>query len=84
MGANGVSVLAFCRENHLQVDMVIDRAEEKQGRIVEGYSVEEPERIKDRLDVIIVSARHIAEGIKKELSDSKVEVIDLNEFLYVY
>lgn len=84
VGANGVSVLAFCRKNHLQVDMVIDRAEEKQGCIVEGYPVEEPERIKDRLDVIIVSARHIAEGIKKELSDSKVEVIDLNEFLYVY
>lgn len=83
-GANGVSLLAFCRENRLQVDMVIDRSKEKQGCVVEGYQVGKPEEIGDRLQVILVSSRYIAERVRAELSGKKMEVIDLNQVLYVY
>ena len=83
-GANGISVLAFCRENHLQVDMVIDKSKAKQGCIIEGYQVKAPEEIGDTLQVVIVSTRYIAENVREELLDQEIEVIDLNELLYVY
>lgn len=84
VGANGISLLQFCRENQLQVDMVIDKSKAKQGSMIEGYHVEAPEDIGDQIQVMIVSTRYIAESVREELFDRKTEVIDLNEFLCVY
>lgn len=84
VGANGISLLKFCRQNNLQVDMVIDMSKEKRGCIVEGYRIDGPEDINDHLQVIIVSARHICESVMKKVAKWNIEVIDLNQLLYVY
>ena len=83
-GANGVSLLEFCREKGLPIDMVVDKSEQKQGQVVEGYIVEPPENIGDRLQVIILTARYIYENVIDELSGRDIEVIDINQMLWMY
>ncbi len=83
-GANGISLLKFCRQNNLQVDMVIDTAKAKRGCMVEGYRIDGPEDINDHLQVIIVSARHICESVMKKVAKWNIEVIDLNQYIYIY
>lgn len=84
VGANGISLLKFCREHGLQVDMVIDGSKEKQGQTVEGYQIQAPGDINEQLQVVIVSARNICESVAKEVSKWNIEVVDLNQLLYVY
>ncbi len=83
-GANGVSFLQFCRKNGLPIDMVIDKSEQKQGQVVEGYLIEPPENIGDRLQVIIITARYIYGSVIEELSGRDIEVIDINQMLWMY
>lgn len=84
VGENGIAFLKFCNENGLNIDMVIDKSIQKQGKNVEGYLVEPPGNIGSRLQVIIVTARFILESVKSELAEKDVEVIDINQFLYLY
>lgn len=83
-GANGISFLEFCRENGLSVDMVVDKSKEKQGQIVHGYLVEAPDNIGDKLQVVIVTTRYIFRSVIKELAERDIEVIDINQHLWVY
>lgn len=84
VGANGSSLLEFCREHNLKVDMVVDKSEKKQGCIVEGYPVKPPEEIDGRLQAIIVTTRHICDSVRNEVAGWNIEVIDVNQFLRVY
>lgn len=84
VGANGISLLQFCREHGLQVDMVIDGSQDKQGRTVEGYQIMAPEDINGQLQVVVVSARHICESVAERVSKWNIEVVDLNQFLFIY
>ena len=83
-GANGVSLLKFCKANNLHIDMMIDKDKKKQGCILEGYQVKAPEEIGDILQVIIISARYIYKSVLEELSGQNIEVIDINQFLWIY
>lgn len=83
-GINGLSLLHFCRDNELEADMVVDRSPEKQGREIDGYCVSSPEKIGDRVKVIIVTARYILESVRQEVEQQDVEIIDINEFLAIY
>ena len=83
-GDNGVSLLRFCRENGLQIDMVIDKSREKHGCIVEGYRIKAPEEIDHKLQVIIISSRYIFNDVEEELAGKDLELIDINQFLWIY
>lgn len=83
-GANGISLLEFCNENSLKIDMVVDKSKEKQGNIVNGYLVKAPEDIDDKIQVVIITARNIFHDVTKELSGKKIEVIDINQFFVLY
>ncbi len=83
-GENGAAFIRFCNENNLHLDMVVDKSVEKQGKVIEGYLIESPEEIGGRLQTVIVTARLIYEGVKKELEEGNIEVIDINQFLYLY
>ena len=83
-GENGLSFLKFCNDNDLCIDMVIDKAVEKRGKRVEGYLIESPEGIENRLQVVIVTSRFIFKSVKKELSKSGIEVLNLEQLLYLY
>lgn len=83
-GANGRSLLSFCKKNNLDVDMVIDKSKEKQGCEINGYLIKAPEDIEDNLHVMIVSSRNIAASVRRELAGRDMEIIDINQLLYIY
>lgn len=83
-GINGVSLLNFCVENELDVDIVVDKSKEKQGKVIDGYFIGPPESIGNHIKVVIVTARYIIESVRAELSGLEVEVIDINEYLAIY
>ena len=84
VGANGISFLKFCKENDLHIDMLIDKSKQKQGKTVEGYLVQSPKDIGDNLQVIIITARYIYENVIKEVAERDIEVIDINQVLWMY
>lgn len=84
VGANGVSLLKFCKANDLHIDMVIDKDKKKQGCILEGYRVKAPEEIGNIVQVIIISSRYIYQSVVEELLGQNIEVIDINQFLWIY
>ena len=83
-GANGISFLEFCRKNDLSIDMVVDKSKEKQGQTVHGYLIEAPEDIGDKLQVVIVTTRYVFKNVMEELVGQNIEVIDINQHLWVY
>lgn len=84
MGANGISLIEFCRENDLKIDMVVDKAKEKQGKIIEGYQIKAPEDLDEKINVIIITTRYILGDVVKELSGRRIELIDINQFFALY
>ncbi|MDE5931328.1 MAG: hypothetical protein K2H40_02440, partial [Lachnospiraceae bacterium] len=84
VGANGISLLNFCVEKELDLDIVVDKSKEKRGKVIGGYLINPPESIGDNIKVVIVTARYIAESVRAELSEKEVEIIDINEYLAIY
>ena len=83
-GANGISLLDFCSDNELDVDIVVDKSKEKQGKVVNGHLINPPESLDDNVKVAIVTPRHIVENVRAELSGKEAEIIDINEYLAIY
>lgn len=83
-GNNGKALLEFCIQYKLEVEIVIDKSEDKQGSILQGYLVVSPEKALDRIQVIIVSAYSIYEDVCKEVGERNIEIIDINQFLCFY
>lgn len=83
-GENGMAFLRFCKENNLHIEMLIDRSEKKQGKVIEGYRVEGPEDINDRIQAVIVTTRNIYAHVAEELSNVDIKAFDLNQMLLVY
>lgn len=84
VGANGISLLNFCRENGLEINMVVDKSPAKQGQIFNGYTVRAPEEINGNVEIVIVTPRYIYENVRRELSEQDMEVIDINQYLGIY
>lgn len=84
VGANGISLLNFCVENELNVDIVVDKSKEKQGKVINGYMINPTESLGDNIKVVIVTARCIVESVRMELSGKEAEIIDINEYLEIY
>ena len=83
-GNNGKALLEFCIQYKLEVETVIDKSEDKQGSILQGYLVVSPEKALDRIQVIIISAYSIYEDVCKEVGERNIEITDINQFLCFY
>lgn len=83
-GENGRAFLRFCRENDLHIDMLIDRSEEKQGKMVEGYCVEGPEDMDGRIQAVIVTPQGIYPHVAEDLAGQDIVLFDLNQLLWIY
>ena len=83
-GNNGKVLLEFCIQHRLEVETVIDKSEDKQGSILQGYLVVSPEKALDGIQVIIISAYSIYEDVCKEVGERNIEIIDINQFLCFY
>ena len=64
--------------------MLIDKSEEKQGKMIEGYCVESPEDMGSRIQVIIVTPRHAYPQVVEELSGRDITLLDLYQLLWIY
>lgn len=80
-GKNGRVFLKYCNLFGLQVSAVIDKDSAKNGQDIQGYCVEMPESILDRIQVIIVIPQFIKKEVHKHIGDRQIEIIDINEFL---
>lgn len=83
-GNNGKTLLEFCIQHRLEVETIIDKSKDKQGSILQGYTVTSPESAIDRIQVIIISVWMIYDDVKKAVGKRDIEVIDINQFLCFY
>lgn len=77
-GENGRILSAFCRSHGLDVEAIIDVSKEKQGGVLNGYSILSPEDGLNRVHAVIVSARFIHESVLKIIENRNIDVVDIN------
>lgn len=82
-GVHGKTLLSFCIQHNLEIAAVIDKSEEKQGSLWQGYKITSPDKVLDQIQVILISARFIYDEVVKEVNGREIEVIDMNQFLYI-
>lgn len=80
-GENGNILLTFCIQHNLEIEAVIDRSKERQGNLLQGYMIVPPEKVLDKVQVIVISAFSIYKEVIEEVGDREIEVIDINQFL---
>lgn len=83
-GEHGEILLKFCLQYKLSVEAIIDKAEDKQGSTLYGYTVAMPQEVLDKIQVIVISARFIYDDVAKEVKNKNIEIIDINQFLCLY
>lgn len=80
-GKNGKIFINFCQQNELKIDVLVDKAKEKQGLTYRGYVIQSPNNIFDNIQIIIVSAFSIYDDVLAEIGNRNIKVIDINRFL---
>ncbi len=83
-GENGVTLLKFCIEYELPIEAVIDQSSARQGKSLYGYSIFPAKDVKDRVEVIIVSARYIYDDVVQEAGSGGKVIMDINQFFCLY
>lgn len=82
-GANGKVLLEFCERYGLNVDAVIDKSVQRQGKMLMNYKISAPEDALDNIRLIIISAYSIYDDVKEEISGRNIEMIDLQRLLKI-
>lgn len=83
-GENGVTLLKFCIEYELPIEAVIDQSSARQGKSLCGYRIFPAKDVKDRVEVIIVSARYIYDDVVQEAGSGGKVIMDINQFFCLY
>lgn len=83
-GQHGETLLRFCLQYKLSVEAIVDKAEDKHGSILCGYTIVSPHDVIDKVQVIVISARFIYDDVVKEVGSEDREIIDINQFLCLY
>lgn len=81
-GENGRKFITFCNKYNMQIDLVIDMDETKQGQLIEGYCIRSPQAAEE-LDIILFTPR-VGYAFCKEILQNyseNIKVIDLNSFM---
>ena len=80
-GENGRVFLNFLNKNGFEVSAVVDRSNEKQGKIIEGYVISRPLDVIENNDVILTTSYTISREVMEYLKDRKITVVDISELL---
>ena len=80
-GENGRVFLKYLNENGAEVSVVVDKSNEKQGKIIEGYNISKPLDVIEDNDVIFTTSYSVSRGVKEYLKDRKITVVDIGELL---
>lgn len=83
-GQHGKTLLNFCLQYNLPLEAIIDKAEDKRGNALYGYTVGLPEDILNRVQAIVISTRFIYDDVVREVGNENIEIIDINQFLCIY
>lgn len=81
IGVNGRTFLNFLNNNHLKVAEVIDKDENKCGRVINGYKVRKPNEVLEKIQVVIVCTFGIYKDIFDELQGTEIEVVDMESIV---
>lgn len=81
-GRNGRKLITFCNRYNLDIDMVLDMDETKQGDICEGYLIQLPQKV-SALDLVIATPTGIYASIVEmiRIYNRHAQVIDLGSLL---
>lgn len=82
VGENGKKLIEFCNKYNLEINMVLDRDETKQGNICRGYQIQAPQNV-SVLDIVISTPTGIYASIIEmiQIYNKNAQVIDLNSLL---
>lgn len=78
-GVYGQAVLRFCRVNNVKISGVIDSDEKKQGKMIEGISINAPEIVLPTAQVVLLSFNAIDLKFYEELCKRNIVVLDSRE-----
>lgn len=82
-GRNGQSLVEFCKKNHIEVSMIVDVDDNKQGKKIGDYYVSSPRLLGKGTGLIVVSGIGILESVQRVLSQmhTTYDVVDINMLL---
>lgn len=81
-GCNGITLLEYLTEKSIRISGIVDRDEKKQGTVVCGYEISEPDSAYQETDYILAVSQEIYWDIGSRIRDTGIKVVDLMELLY--
>lgn len=78
-GAKGKEFLEFLQTHNLKVTVVVDKDERKQGQLICGYEVKNPEEIWDEAQVILVTSYAVYRELLPIAEGKKIELVNVEE-----
>lgn len=82
IGTNGTSFLKYLNEHNIKVSAAVDADERKQGKLVEGYEIQSPRTISDKISYVITTSDNAYEDAETRLQGMDVSVINAFELLF--
>lgn len=80
-GENGSAFIGFLKENHLEIDAIVDKDQKKWGKEIEGYVVQNPEKVLKKVQVVLFSTFSIYSEVAPELEACNVKAIEIGEIV---
>ncbi len=80
-GKKGKLLLNFLKESNINIEAVIDKDENKNGKECCGYIIQKPKDVLDKIQVVLASAHFIYQEIKNTLENRGLEVVDFTEIV---
>ena len=85
-GRNGISFLAFCNRHEINVDLVVDIDDSKEGTIIYDYKVSSLQCIDNTIDIFFVVTAGVLESVKGFIDKTgfDIELLDINMIVGIY
>ncbi len=80
-GDNGSAFIGFLKENHIEIDAIIDKDQKKWGKEIGGYVVQNPEEVLNKVQVVLFSTFSIYSEVAPELEACNVKAIEIGEIV---
>ncbi len=79
-GVRGGACLNFLQQHGLQVSAVVDKNENKSGKMISGYVIKKPEEVLATVQVVMVCTLAVYEEVLVELEGMDIEVINIEDY----
>ena len=81
VGINGKIFLHYLEEQFIKIFGIVDCDKKKQGMVIEGYTVEDPEGFVQEADYIFVTSKELYKEVTEALKSTKTKVVNLLEMI---